>query len=166
MEEQLIVLELLPAVGVVVVCGGREYADTVQVERTLELLNPEAILRHGGATGADALAGHVWKRMGGTVEVFEADWDGKCTLNCPRGHRKQRARGGTYCPAAGPRRNRRMASAEPRPEAGLAFPGGAGTKDMVAVLRAVRIPVRLVPERIIAPKRALPTKPKPGRRAA
>lgn len=166
MVEQLDALELLPTAAIVLVCGGREYADTTQVERTLELLNRGAILRHGGAPGADALAGHVWKRMGGRVEVFEADWAGPCGRNCPRGHRRQWGRGGTYCPAAGPNRNRRMAGTKPKPDVGIAFPGGKGTADMVATLRVASIPVRIVPERLVAPKRALPTKPRPARRAS
>lgn len=168
LEEQLVATDLMSTATVVIACGGRGYGDVVQVRRVLADLNRKAVLRHGGASGADELAGRVWKQLGGTVEVFEADWDGPCGPSCPRGHRRPRQSGGSWCPAAGPKRNRRMA----RPENGLraelviAFPGSRGTADMVATARAAGIPVRLVPERLVAPKQATKTKTKPRGRAA
>jgi hypothetical protein len=48
----------------------------------------------------------------------------------------------------------------------IAFPGSRGTADMVATARAAGIPVRLVPERLVAPLQAEKTRTNLGRRAA
>ena len=98
----------------VIVCGGREFADSEHVWRVLGDLDDihgiEAIA-HGGATGADSEAGEWAARMRNPVTVYRARW-------------KQEGR------AAGPRRNQRMLD-EFKPDAILAFPGGRGTADMV-----------------------------------
>lgn len=168
LEELLVADDLMPTATVVIACGGRHYDDETQVRRYLAGLNRRAVLRHGGASGADALAGRVWKQLGGAVEVFEANWFDPCGRNCTPGHRKPMVGGGTYCPAAGPNRNRRMAQPRNAPKAQLviAFPGGKGTADMVATARLAGILVRLVPERLVAPKQAEKTRTKPTRRAA
>lgn len=112
-------------------CGGREFGKTVHerfaLRDVLDLWHqrrPITTLIHGAARGADTLAGEWAVAKVVPVEVYPAQWetDGK---------------------AAGPRRNARML-AEGRPGAVLAFPGGAGTADMVARARAAGVPVALV----------------------
>jgi len=113
------------------VCGGREFGKTTPerfaLRDVLDLWHqrrPITTLIHGAARGADTLAGEWTVAKAVPVEVYPAQWDvdGK---------------------AAGPRRNARML-AEGRPGAVLAFPGGAGTADMVAKARAAGVPVALV----------------------
>ena len=75
---------------------------------------------HGGARGADTLAGLVAKRLKLGVEVYQADWK-------------------TYGKAAGAIRNQQML--ESGVDAVLAFPGGKGTADMVRRARKVGVEV-------------------------
>jgi hypothetical protein len=99
---------------VVLVCGGRDYADRRTVYNTLDAEHdgqPISLLLAGGANGADALAVD-WARFAGVkFEVFNADWE-------------------ALGRAAGPRRNQQMLD-EGNPDLVLAFPGGRGTADMV-----------------------------------
>jgi hypothetical protein len=99
----------------VLVCGGRDYADSVRVERELRKIHRAFgidCLIHGGARGADLLAS-VWATRGGILqECYSADW---------AKHGKR----------AGPIRNQRMLD-EGKPAMVVAFPGGRGTADMVA----------------------------------
>jgi predicted Rossmann-fold nucleotide-binding protein len=102
-----------------IVCGGRDYADRDALFATLDRLRANygiAAVAHGGAPGADTLAGQWAKSRGLVCEEFRADW-------------KRQGR------AAGPLRNQRMLD-----DAGarfvVAFPGGDGTADMVRRARA------------------------------
>lgn len=111
--------------AVVVVCGGRDYSDRARVYQILDA----AILRlglatvlQGGATGADALAKEWARERNVPIREFLADW----------------TREGLK---AGPLRNQRMLD-QGRPEVVIAFPGGAGTADMVR--RATQAGVRVV----------------------
>jgi predicted Rossmann-fold nucleotide-binding protein len=112
----------------VLVCGGRDYAAYARLCSTLDrlLVNrlPEVVIIHGGASGADSLAGRYAAERGLTCEVFEADWK-------------------THGRAAGPIRNARML-AEGKPDTVVAFPGGRGTANMVALARAAGVTVREV----------------------
>ncbi len=76
------------------------------------------VLVHGGCpTGADWIADKIWRSWQWEPEVVLADWD-SCGSGCPqREHRKKRLAGDdkhhpgtldTWCPGAGPRRNRLM----------------------------------------------------------
>lgn len=109
----------------VIVCGGRSYLDAAWLSMTLDKMHAEAPiseLAHGGAEGADTLAG-IWAEVKGIpVKVYEADWrrEGK---------------------SAGPRRNARML-ADFKPDLVVAFAGGAGTADMVR--RAIQAGVKTV----------------------
>jgi hypothetical protein len=109
----------------VIVCGGRDFADERFVREVLDDYDAEhgiARLAHGGATGADSLAG-AWARDNHLVpKVYRANWlrDGR---------------------AAGPIRNQQMLDAE-TPDVVIAFPGGAGTADMKR--RARKAGVRVV----------------------
>ena len=108
--------------GSVIVCGGRDYADRVRVHEVLSLhIPPHATVIHGGARGADTLAGEWADANGFRSRVYLARWqkEGK---------------------AAGVLRNQRMLEQE-RPVLVVAFPGGKGTKDMVARAKAAGVPV-------------------------
>lgn len=111
----------------ILVCGGRDYADRAQVEAALDAVHRKhgiTLLIEGGARGADRLARRWAERRAVPVRTCEAEWN-------------------KYRKAAGILRNARML-AEERPEAAVAFPGGSGTADMVARLRAAGVPVWLV----------------------
>lgn len=109
----------------VLVCGGRHFAEDRIVHQTLDDLHISeniACLIEGDASGADRIAGY-WARMNRVENLkFPANWkrDGK---------------------AAGPIRNQRMLT-DGRPDLVVAFPGGAGTGDMIR--RADKAGVRVV----------------------
>lgn len=113
----------------VLVCGGRDYTDRDKVYQTLHDLytggksghnEPLSMVIHGGASGADALAGE-WARLRGVAEVcVPANWK-------------------VHGRSAGPLRNHWML--ELRPDMVVAFPGGYGTAHMVKIARSVGIPV-------------------------
>jgi hypothetical protein len=92
------------------VCGGRDYHDRDRLFGILSALNP-ALIIHGAARGADALADEWARSHAVGIKSFPADW----TL-----HGK----------SAGPRRNVLMLH-EGHPTLVVAFPGGRGTEDMV-----------------------------------
>lgn len=124
----------------VAVTGGRSFDDRRRVVEALELLQKfygELRVMHGDAKGADRLAGAVAKEMGFVVKPYPADWSGPCDpATCGPGHRRSRD-GESYCPAAGTRRNAYMVKLlgqwrdSGHSVSVLAFPGGAGTADMV-----------------------------------
>lgn len=99
----------------VLVCGGRDFVDRKFLEEVLDDLNtrrgPFEVVIHGGARGADTLAGLWAKRRGVPIELYPADW-------------------GRHGRSAGPVRNAEMLT-RGRPDLIIAFPGGAGTADMV-----------------------------------
>lgn len=113
----------------IIVCGGRRYNKTATVVWALDriaLAHKIGRVVTGGGPGADALAAH-WARARGVTYVAEPpDW---------KAHGR----------AAGPIRNQRMLD-DWAPSAVVAFPGGAGTADMVAKARAAGVPVLEVPE--------------------
>lgn len=98
----------------VLVCGGREYDDWRTICWALDQYarnKPPATIIQGGAKGADFLA-KVWaKYMAVDCEEYPADW---------KKHGK----------AAGGIRNQQMLD-EGKPDIVVAFPGGAGTADMI-----------------------------------
>lgn len=102
------------------VTGGRDYDNVEVVAQALQHLPAHAVLVHGGATGADTLCARLWTEQGWPVEPHPADWM-------------------KYGKIAGPIRNQEMV------DSGLdllvAFPGGAGTADMVrrAELAGVKV---------------------------
>lgn len=108
----------------VLVCGGRDLRDAKGMWHHLDRLHADrgvAVLIHGGAVGADSLAGRWAAERGIDLTVFPANWQ----------------RHGT---AAGPIRNARML-AEGKPDAVIAFPGGRGTANMIAQARKAGVPV-------------------------
>lgn len=109
---------------IVLVCGGRDFKDRDLLFGTLDRLmldDEHGIERiiHGGASGADTLAGE-WAMLHEVVcEVYPAKWK-------------------THGRKAGPIRNQQMLD-EAMPDVVVAMPGGFGTSDMV--LRARRAEV-------------------------
>lgn len=104
----------------VIVCGGRKYLDWAWLSAALDKLHGEdeiVELAHGGATGAEALAGQWAKAHGVTVAVFPDDGQ-----------------------EAGARNARMLA--EFRPDVVVAFAGGDGTADMVR--RAIKAGIKTV----------------------
>lgn len=97
----------------VIVCGGRDYTDAHRIWSFLDQVDADhgiGIVIHGMARGADMIAGK-WARARGKVEkAVPADW-------------------ATNGKAAGPMRNAAMLYF--KPDLVIAFPGGAGTRDMV-----------------------------------
>jgi len=97
----------------VLVCGGRDFRD---VDGLTEALNkfhkeqPVSLLIHGAARGADGLAG-LWANLRGIAcRPYPADWS-------------------AHGRAAGPIRNKQMLD-DGDPDVVIAFPGGAGTRNM------------------------------------
>lgn len=114
----------------ILVCGGRKYGNKDRLWAVLDALvncseeNPlgdHVRIIHGAALGADVLADQWatcnWK----TVQMFPADWNKHGAM-------------------AGPIRNQQMID-EGKPDLVVAFPGGAGTADMVRRARAAGIEV-------------------------
>jgi hypothetical protein len=97
------------------VCGGRDFEDARKIAGFLDdYLGKITVLIHGGARGADTLAGAWAAKNQIPVEIFaisRADWD----------HYRNRA---------GPRRNQLMID-KGKPDLVIAFPGGNGTADMM-----------------------------------
>jgi len=98
----------------VLVCGGRGFLNKGLLYHYMDALHSRFCfteLIHGGAKGADTLAGEWAMDWSIPVHVFPAQWsrDGKL---------------------AGPFRNQRMLD-EGKPALVVSFPGGRGTMDMV-----------------------------------
>jgi YspA, cpYpsA-related SLOG family len=108
----------------VLVCGGRDFEDwsllSAEMTRVQGEHKIEAII-HGGARGADAMAGEFANTNNIREMMFEADWE--------KHGRK-----------AGPMRNQQMID-EGKPDLVVAFPGGRGTADMVRRARMAGIKV-------------------------
>ena len=106
------------------VCGGRDYADRERVWSVLDRVNakrPLGVVIHGAARGADTLAGEWAEEREVEVWRFPAKWgeDGR---------------------GAGHKRNQAMLDVG-KPEGVVAFPGGAGTADMVKRAEAAGVTV-------------------------
>ncbi len=107
------------------ICGGRNFMDWEMFDAAMsDLLRlrgglPETVI-HGGAGGADTLAGRWGEKFALSVLVFPADW---------KAHGR----------AAGPIRNQEMI--ERKPDFVVAFPGGRGTADMVRRARKAGVDV-------------------------
>lgn len=89
----------------------------------------------GGARGVDRHVRSACELAGIECITEHAWWAGPCDKAwCPPNHRRARGRSGTYCPAAGLRRNQRMLD-KYRPLIVLAFldrdEPTPGTRDMI-----------------------------------
>jgi len=107
---------------VVLITGGRKYADYKVVQASLDplLVHSDLILVQGGASGADRMA---------------KDWATRAHVHCATVPALWDASG----PGAGGKRNSAMLLL--KPDFCIAFPGKRGTADMVAKCRAAGIPV-------------------------
>lgn len=98
----------------VLVCGDRNWSNRNLIEQVLAELPKGSLVIHGGARGADTIAGEVAKGLGFYVRAYEARWE-------------------FYGKAAGPIRNKAMLSENP--EAVFAFHNdivnSKGTKNMI-----------------------------------
>lgn len=108
----------------VLVCGGRDYADASRLWTVLDAIHrkhPINLLIHGGAMGADTLAGEWALARGVGCWRCPAEW-------------------GKHGKSAGPIRNRQMLE-HGKPNMVVAFPGGRGTANMVSQARAAGVEV-------------------------
>lgn len=113
--------------GSVIVCGGRSYGNRDVVNAALkEHLAEDDVVWHGGAKGADTLAGQEAEYLEHDVIVVPAQW-------------------GRYGRSAGPIRNAKMMKYA-KPRLVIAFPGGKGTAHMVGTARGAGVPVVEVEE--------------------
>lgn len=126
----------------VLVTGGRGYSNVDEARRQLVELDPNAIIVHGAASGADSVVALVADSLGMLVEAHPADWQGLCRDECK--HKRRGVGGHSYCPAAGNYRNQEMADLGA--DLCIVFPGGKGTADMVRRAKAAGIPIRMVGE--------------------
>jgi YspA, cpYpsA-related SLOG family len=104
---------------IVLICGGRNYDDVDRLNAVLDELHARhglTVVIHGGARGADTLAGRWAASQKIHTSVYFADWE-------------------RYGSKAGPRRNRQMLE-EGKPDLVVAFPGGAVTAHMVRIAKA------------------------------
>jgi len=110
---------------IVLIAGGRAYQDRDLLEHTLDHLHvargPFTQVIHGGARGADRLAGEWATRRHIAIRQFPAQWN----------------KNGR---AAGPIGNQQMLD-EGKPDLVIAFPGGRGTADMVRRAHAADVEV-------------------------
>lgn len=119
----------MPLKSKILITGGRDYADALQVDKTFELLRPyfekDFCIIQGGATGADRLA-KEWANLRGICCVqVDANWD-------------------TFKKMAGHIRNGWMIEFC-NPDLVVAFAGGKGTANMVRQAELYGIDVYKVP---------------------
>lgn len=109
----------------VLVCGSRGWTDHKTIKSRLEQLPKKTIIIHGGADGADSLAGHIAsERLGMHVAIVRALWH-------------------IYDKGAGSKRNRAMLDLEP--DLVIAFSlGTRGTRNMIKLAEQHGIEVEVV----------------------
>lgn len=110
----------------ILVCGGRNYSDKEFLFRSLDHCkkwwNPDCLI-HGGAKGADTLAGQWADSRNIDKIIIPADWT-------------------AHGRAAGMIRNKKMLTF--KPSVTIAFNGGAGTENMITLSRQAGIPVLIL----------------------
>ena len=114
----------------VLVCGGRNWSRRQATFEALDILHAEkgfSRVIHGAARGADSLAGAWAKSRGVPVTEYPANW-------YPPETRGKLDRG------AGFKRNFQMLH-EGMPSLVIAFPGGAGTRHMIAAAKHAEVTV-------------------------
>lgn len=120
-------------------CGSRNFDnfDAIRdaIQRVIARYDDvdEFVCIHGGARGADKIAGYCAKQVGWTVEVYEAEWD-------------------KYGKSAGYKRNRRMLD-EGKPDLVLAFRSAGeskGTDMMVDIAQQAKVPTYVYREAPVA----------------
>lgn len=110
----------------ILICGGRDFKDYPLMSAALfhfqERYGKIDCIVHGGARGADLFADEWGGEMGIKTKSYPADWN-------------------KYGKAAGPIRNGEMLKENPDIRYVIAFPGGAGTRNMCARAKKYGIPV-------------------------
>src|SRR5688500_11325531 len=108
----------------VLICGDRGWSDRQAIAEFVELLSDDSVVIHGGARGADRMAGEEAAARGLEVIEVKADW-------------------ARYGRAAGPIRNAAMLDEDP--ELVVAFhedlSESKGTANMVKQARKAGLPV-------------------------
>ena len=102
----------------ILVTGGRDFSNYAKLSEVLDEVDGQAAITcvvHGGARGADYLAGHWARKWEREEREHPADWE-------------QHGR------SAGHIRNSKMLNAE-KPDMVIAFPGGRGTANMVKLAK-------------------------------
>ncbi len=121
---------------IIVITGSRDLVDTSPIEQALlhAVADSCAILYHGAANGADALAGHYARSRGWAVREFPANWD-------------------AYRIDAGPMRNAEMLVAAKKHASKLnwpivlfAFPAPSsrGTRNCIALAKLLKVPTTVI----------------------
>jgi len=109
----------------ILICGDRNYKDWEKVQNYINTLDLETTIIHGGAKGADSLAGNIATAQGFDVLKFPAEWD-------------------THGRSAGIIRNQQMLD-EGQPDLVVYFhddiENSKGTKDMITRAKEDNIPV-------------------------
>ncbi len=112
---------MIPKSGMkVLICGGRNFANRRAMVKVIASLRDDDLVIHGGASGADRLAGQVALEHGIHTAEVKAIWP-------------------IYGKGAGPRRNTAMLAL--RPDKVIAFPGGNGTGDCIRQAIQAGVPV-------------------------
>lgn len=115
----------------ILITGSRTYTDKDNIRNAIisvldqyDLLPKYCTLVHGGASGADTLAGNIWDSLAGVVEVHQADWN-------------------NYGKKAGTLRNKEMV--DKGADICLAFPdeNSVGTWDCIKRASRAGIPVNI-----------------------
>ena len=124
----------------ILVCGGRDYADSDKVYYTLDsvvdklglwhpdypnnCVSQDLLIVSGGARGVDTFARYWAEGRGARINEYFPNWS-------------------KYGLRAGPLRNAEMLQNE-KVDLVVAFPGGAGTRDMISRAQKARIEVRII----------------------
>lgn len=106
------------------ICGGRDFADRDRAFAALDWLlshYPVDFVIHGNARGADRIGWDWAVKCSIDTQAFQAEWQ-------------------KYGNGAGPIRNQRMLDLG-QPNYVVAFPGGAGTADMIKRAQAKGVTV-------------------------
>ncbi len=125
----------MPDQKIVIVCGGRSYADRETVYRVLDKVAPDVVVH--GACGVEADESDWWKMRGADAKAD--DW----AIERGKKYHRRPAAWKRLGRKAGPIRNQQMADEFPTAEV-VAFPGGDGTANMVSIARKAGMTVRFV----------------------
>ena len=97
----------------ILVTGSRTWGSYVDVYNAIRLhasdvdQDSDVTIVHGGARGADMIAGQIANDLGMHEEIHLANWD-SCGPECKMSHKRQRQNGDWYCPRSGFVRNAHM----------------------------------------------------------
>lgn len=107
------------------VCGSRDWTDEAAIVNALARYadRPVTVI-HGGARGADRMAGNIARRYGFDVKTYPADWD-------------------RYGKRAGILRNLQMLDQEPAVVLAFCKDGSRGTQHTINEARRRGIPVEV-----------------------